>query len=123
MTFPRAADGAKEGQGRCPWTPPKAKPLETWTKTFLQNAGPGAARPPPSSRGGSGQSPVFLPCLRAQYCLYARNFPLMVIDTRSPALLFSRPRFILKSIALMIPSPNSSWISALNVVPYTEISS
>ncbi len=26
---------------------------------------------------------------------------------------------MLKSIALMMPSPNSSWISSLMVVPYT----
>src|SRR5260221_13235110 len=49
--------------------------------------------------------------------LYGRNLPHMVTWTRSPfgssTLLIS----IVKSIALMIPSPNCSWISSLIVSP------
>ena len=43
--------------------------------------------------------------------------PLIVMLTRSPLGSGSRCRSILKSMALMIPSPNSSWISSLKVVP------
>ena len=52
-----------------------------------------------------------------QYRLYARNFPLMPIFTRSPFWSGWRSRVMSKSIALMIPSPNSSWISSFQVVP------
>ena len=52
-----------------------------------------------------------------QYVLYGRNLPLIVILTRSPLGSASRVRSMLKSMALMMPSPNSSWISDLKVVP------
>lgn len=63
--------------------------------------------------------PIHAVCIRAanQYVLYGRNFPLITMLTRSPFGSGSRCRSILKSIALMMPSPNSSWMSALNVVP------
>ncbi len=57
------------------------------------------------------------PPFPVQYVLYGRNFPLMEILTRSPAGSSSRVICILKSIALMIPSPNSSEMSSLKVVP------
>ena len=47
----------------------------------------------------------------------------MTMYTRSPAGSGSRVRPILKSMALMTPSPNYSWISFLKVLPYTLTSS
>ena len=44
----------------------------------------------------------------SQYCRYFRNFPLIVMWTRSPAGSGSRSTDMLKSMALMMPSPNSS---------------
>jgi hypothetical protein len=52
-----------------------------------------------------------------QYVLYGRNFPLMTMRTRSPLGSGSRAMCIEKSIALMMPSPNSSWMRALIAVP------
>ncbi len=52
-----------------------------------------------------------------QYVLYGKNFPLMTMRTRSPLGSGSRVMSMLKSMADMMPSPNSSWISCLKVVP------
>lgn len=52
-----------------------------------------------------------------QYILYGRNFPLITIRTRSPLGSVSREISMEKSMALMMPSPNSSWISALIAIP------
>ena len=52
-----------------------------------------------------------------QYDLYGRNLPDMLMLTRSPAAFGSRFMSMRKSIALMMPSPNSSWMSSLKVVP------
>lgn len=41
----------------------------------------------------------------------------MVIDTASPLGSGSRCRSIMRSMALMMPSPNASWISPLVVLP------
>ncbi len=54
---------------------------------------------------------------RAQYVLYGKNLPLMTMRTRSPFGSGSRAMSMEKSMALMMPSPNSSWMSALSVVP------
>ncbi len=54
-----------------------------------------------------------------QYLRYGRNLPLKVTLTRSPLGSGTRSTLNSKSIALMIPSPNSSSISALSVVPKT----
>jgi hypothetical protein len=51
--------------------------------------------------------------------VYGRHFPLSTTFTRSPFGSGSRVMSIEKSIALMMPSPNSSWINSLIVVPYT----
>jgi len=58
-----------------------------------------------------------------QYILYGRNLPFSTIFTRSPFGSSTREISIEKSIALMMPSPNSSWIRDLIVMPYTMISS
>ena len=52
-----------------------------------------------------------------QYVLYGRNLPDSTTFTRSPFGSAWRSMSMLKSIALMMPSPNSSWISSLMVVP------
>src|SRR5204862_2139581 len=52
--------------------------------------------------------------------LYGRNLPFSVICTRGPSALSSRPTARLKLIALMMPSPKSSWISALIAGPETS---
>ena len=54
-----------------------------------------------------------------QYVLYGKNLPDNTTFTRSPLGSGVRTMSMLKSIALMMPSPNSSWISSLMVVPYT----
>ena len=48
---------------------------------------------------------------------YGRNFPSRVMRTLSPAGSGTRSTAARKLIPLMIPSPNSSWISALNAGP------
>jgi hypothetical protein len=48
---------------------------------------------------------------------YGRNFPSRTTTTRSPAGSGSRRTSRRKLIALMIPSPNSSWMSSLIVGP------
>jgi hypothetical protein len=48
---------------------------------------------------------------------YAKNFPSRTTTTRSPAGSGSRRTSRRKLIALMIPSPNSSWMSSLIVGP------
>src|SRR6185436_15345438 len=45
--------------------------------------------------------------------LYGRNLPESSTRTRSPFSFASRAMSIEKSMALMMPSPNSSWISSL----------
>ena len=52
-----------------------------------------------------------------QYSLYGRNLPLRVSLTRSPFGSGWRSIAMSKSIALMMPSPNSSWINSFQVVP------
>ncbi|MFM2074192.1 MAG: hypothetical protein RJB34_497 [Pseudomonadota bacterium] len=52
-----------------------------------------------------------------QYCLYGKNLPDSTTFTRSPLGSGWRTMSMLKSMALMMPSPNSSWISSLMVVP------
>ena len=52
-----------------------------------------------------------------QYLRYGKNLPCIVTFTRSPLGSGRRSRLISKSIALMIPSPNSSWISSFQVLP------
>src|SRR5690606_36189070 len=54
---------------------------------------------------------------RTQYDLYGRYLPLSTILTQSPFGSASRWMSIEKSIALMMPSPNSSWISSFIVEP------
>ena len=49
--------------------------------------------------------------------LYAKNLPDMVIFTRSPLGSASFSTSIVKSIALMIPSPNISWMTSLSGKP------
>ena len=49
--------------------------------------------------------------------LYGRNLPHIVTLTRSPLGSSTFAMSIVKSIALMIPSPNFSWINSLIVVP------
>ncbi len=51
--------------------------------------------------------------------LYGRYFPDMVTLMRSPFGSFSFSTFIVKSMALMMPSPNFSWTIALKGKPYT----
>ena len=53
----------------------------------------------------------------SQYSLYGRNLPLRVSLTRSPFGSGWRSIAMSKSMALMMPSPNSSWISSFQVVP------
>ncbi len=53
----------------------------------------------------------------AHHFRYARNLPCMVTFTRSPFGSGSFSTSISKSIALMMPSPNFSWISSFSVVP------
>lgn len=66
-------------------------------------------------RGGVTQ---LLPNRRsAQYVLYDRNLPDMAIFTRSPFWSGWRSMVMSKSMADMMPSPNSSWISSFQVVP------
>jgi hypothetical protein len=48
---------------------------------------------------------------------YGRNFPSNVMRTRGPASLSPRSSARLKLIALMMPSPKSSWMSALSAGP------
>lgn len=55
--------------------------------------------------------------------LYGKNFPFMVITTRSPLGFSSFSTSMVKSMALMMPSPNFSWISCLRVSPYTPTTS
>lgn len=54
-----------------------------------------------------------------QNLLYGKNFPDQTSLTRSPAGSFSRSILMEKSIALMMPSPNSSWIISFSAGPYT----
>ncbi len=96
------------------------------------------ARVRPAARALPDAAPVDAPCGRhaaglrsrrgsigvvtarkvlAQKVLYGRNLPLSTTLTRSPFGSDSRRMSMEKSIALMIPSPNSSWISSLMVVP------
>ena len=53
--------------------------------------------------------------------LYGRNLPFMVMTTRSPAGFASRSTSSVKSIALMMPSPNSSWIRSLAGSPLGRV--
>ena len=76
---------------------------------------------PNTGRGGKGSSAQA--ARPAQYRLYGRNLPDMVIFTRSPFWSGCRSRVMSKSMALMMPSPNSSWIISFHVVPYTDTSS
>ena len=48
---------------------------------------------------------------------YGRNLPLRTISTRSPLSSGSRRTVKPKLIALMIPSPNSSWINSFSAGP------
>jgi type III restriction enzyme len=52
-----------------------------------------------------------------QYSLYGKNLPDSTTFTRSPLGSGWRTMSMEKSMALMMPSPNSSWISSLMVVP------
>src|SRR5262249_19617676 len=52
-----------------------------------------------------------------QYSLYGRNLPLRVSLTWSSFGSGWRSIVMSKSIALMMPSPNSSWINSFQVVP------
>ena len=71
----------------------------------------------------TGRTRGIAPRIHPQYILYGKNFPFKTIFTRSPLGSGTREISIEKSIALMMPSPNSSWISDLIVMPYTMISS
>jgi hypothetical protein len=66
---------------------------------------------------GQGRRPGLSGAGLIQYCLYGRNLPDSTTLTRSPFGSGCRTMSMLKSMALMIPSPNSSWISSLIVVP------
>lgn len=55
----------------------------------------------------------------AHHFLYGRNLPDKTSRTRSPLGSLSLSIFMLKSIALMMPSPKFSWITALSGIPYT----
>ena len=73
----------------------------------------------PATRQSHWMSPgaARFPARGTQAFLYLRNLPVITIFTRSPFGSGSRDRSRSKSIALMMPSPNSSWISAFKVVP------
>ena len=51
--------------------------------------------------------------------MYGKNFPDMVFFTRSPLGSGSFSTSIVKSIALMMPSPIVSWITSLSGKPKT----
>ncbi len=53
----------------------------------------------------------------AHHFTYGRNLPFMVMTTRSPLGFSSLETSILKSIALMIPSPNFSCTTDFTEVP------
>src|SRR5262249_16008592 len=52
-----------------------------------------------------------------QYSLYGRNLPDILTLTLSPFGSGLRSIVISKSMALIMPSPNSSWINSFHVVP------
>src|ERR1700761_6837178 len=58
-------------------------------------------------------TPVSDSLMSRQYSLEGRDFPLIVMLTRSPAGFGSRSTGMLKSMALMIPSPDSSALGLL----------
>src|SRR5262249_51902757 len=60
---------------------------------------------------------------KRQYVLYCRYFPVITSFTRSPFSCAWREMSRSKSVALMMPSPKSSWINSLIVVPSTFTSS
>lgn len=88
---------------------------------------PGSACIPPRGRSAGKRHPRMRfdipsppPRPKDSYqVLYGRNLPDSTTRTRSPFGSGSRWMSIEKSMALMIPSPNSSWISSLIVDPYT----
>ena len=65
---------------------------------------------------GSAADPRF-PGSRAHHRLYGRNLPDMVILTRSPFGSSSFSTSMVKSMALMMPSPNVSWMTSLSGMP------
>jgi len=71
----------------------------------------------PSPRAATRRTGVLLG--RALYGShwYGRNFPSNVMRTRGPASLSPRSSARWKLIALMMPSPKSSWMSALSAGP------
>src|SRR5207244_3179598 len=91
-------------------------------RTVVGQFGIGAGVSPAPEQAGETPAPQTdrLPGARSMsrhHFLYGKNFPSSVTLTRSPFGSGVFSMFIVKSIALMMPSPKVSWINAFNVVP------